>query len=100
MANPFEMLAQLQQFRDESSAMLETTDPSWFMRAAAAKLLDWILQTVLDAGPPASFVKQSWILRAWFPESLSLDEAQARVLYTRVLRAAILRQRELVLHGR
>jgi hypothetical protein len=89
MANPFEVLAQFQLFREQSEAMLETTDPSWFMRAAVAKLLDWILQTVLEAGPPASFA-----------ESLSLDEAQARVLYTRVLRAAMLRQRELVLHGR
>jgi hypothetical protein len=85
MANPFEVLSQIQAFKEQSEELLRTTDPRWFMRAAAGRALEMGLQLVLDAGPPTGFAA-----------SLGIDEAQARVLYTRVLTAAIARQRELV----
>jgi hypothetical protein len=89
MANPFELLSQIQEFKDQSDELLRSTDPGWFMRAAAARALQMCLEVALDAGPPESFAS-----------SLGVDDAQARVLYSRVLRAAITRQRELITNGR
>jgi hypothetical protein len=89
MANPFELLEQFRAFKEQAAELLATTDSGWFSRAAAAKMLEFVLNTALEAGPPAQF-----------GADLGVDDQQARVLYARVLRSAILRQREMVTHGR
>ena len=89
MPSPFEFIAQVQASKDAADALLMQTDPTWFVRAAAAKLHEFVLQTALEAGPPPDFARE-----------LGVDDAQGRVIYARVLRAALLRSRELVANGR
>lgn len=89
MANPFEMLGQMQLLKDRASELLSQTDSGWFIRAGTAMMLQSVLQIALDAGPPHDFAEQ-----------LGVDDAQARVIYDRVLRAALLRQRQAVFNGR
>jgi len=89
VANPLEFIAQVQASKDAADALLSSTDPAWFVRAAAAKLHEWVLQVALEAGPPDDFARE-----------LGVDEAQGRVLYGRVLRAALFRSRELVTNVR
>lgn len=75
--NPFRLIAEL-----SGDAAIANSDPAWLIRAITTKALEAALAIALEAGPPEGFAAE-----------LGLDERSARVLYSRVLRAALLRQK-------
>jgi hypothetical protein len=79
--NPFELIGQFEEFKKRAAEVLEGVEPGWILRAGAAMLVKFVLESAKHEGPPANFA-----------EKLHLEPDQARVLYNTALEAALTRK--------